>query len=188
MPGSRRLSFLETPYLVSASRPLGLPSRLHWSVPSTFSFQKSLYFSHFCFSFHLSSKPSLILCFLPYTLFYWPSKPPLPLLWPHNSRSCHGVPAYCVPGACCQSSPWNPLLRQLTKLAWKQLILLPSSVKLSFTPTFDTMDEHPPYDLALPPCQPSSSSLFCRLSPFPCSCSCPAQVHSLLDSPRCPCL
>jgi hypothetical protein len=32
MPGSRRLSFLETPCLVSASRPLVLPSRLPWSV------------------------------------------------------------------------------------------------------------------------------------------------------------
>jgi hypothetical protein len=35
MPGSRRLSFLETLCLVSVSRPLGLPSRLHWSVCST---------------------------------------------------------------------------------------------------------------------------------------------------------
>jgi hypothetical protein len=37
MPGSRRLSFLETPCLVSASRPLGLPSRLHWGVHSILS-------------------------------------------------------------------------------------------------------------------------------------------------------
>jgi hypothetical protein len=36
MPGSRRLYFLETPFLMSASRPLGLPSRLHWSVRSMF--------------------------------------------------------------------------------------------------------------------------------------------------------
>jgi hypothetical protein len=31
MPVSRKLSFPETLCLVSASRPLGLPSRLHWS-------------------------------------------------------------------------------------------------------------------------------------------------------------
>jgi hypothetical protein len=36
--GSRRLSFLETLCLMSASRPLGLPSRLHWSVCSRFSY------------------------------------------------------------------------------------------------------------------------------------------------------